>query len=387
MPPGVFLGDVGHSVGKNTASLWVVNQTANPSPLNLAQGLVELTRDLVDCESVSGNEAALAGAIEASLRSYPWLEVTRNGDAVIARTNFKKKTRILLAGHLDTVPVVGNLPSRLIHLEREQVIWGRGSVDMKSGVAVMLKLASELSQARFDLTWIFYDNEEVDSSKNGMARVAAQQPQLLKGDYAVLLEPTGGFIEGGCNGTLRASVRVRGKKAHSARPWMGVNAIHAAAEVLSRLQCYEPRTVLVDGLEYRESMNAVRFESGIANNVIPDLAEITVNHRFAPDRTEAEAVAEIEALFSGFELEIADIAPGARPGLNLDIASGLLDSVDYPPRAKHGWTDVSRFSQLGIPAVNFGPGDPNLAHSDDENVPVGQLQAVHSALKNWLAAP
>ncbi len=387
MAPRTFRCRLSHLAGKNTASLWGVTLTEDSAPLDLSLGLVELTRDLVDRESVSGNEAALAAAIEASLRQYRWLELTRNGDAVVARTNFKRATRIVLAGHIDTVPVAANLPSQLIHLEREQVIWGRGSVDMKSGVAVMLKLASELSTARFDLTWIFYDNEEVDSSKNGLGRIASQQPELLAGDFAVLLEPTGAFIEGGCNGTLRAVVRVRGKKAHSARPWMGANAIHSASEVLTRLRDYEPRSALVDGLEYRESMNAVRLVAGIANNVIPDLAEITVNHRFAPDRTEAEAIAEVETLFEGFEVEIADIAPAARPGIKLDLATGLVSQVAHPPRAKHGWTDVARFSQLGIPAVNFGPGDPNLAHSDDENVPIGQLHAVYEALRAWLSVP
>ncbi|MEY3029181.1 MAG: hypothetical protein RL198_578 [Actinomycetota bacterium] len=363
-----------------------MNESAVPNPLNLDQGLVELTRDLVDRESVSGNEAELTSAIESSLGQLPWLRVVRNGDAVVASTNLGCAQRVILAGHLDTVPVANNLPSRLIHLEREQVIWGRGSVDMKAGVAVMLKLATELSRPRYDLTWIFYDNEEVDSSKNGMGRIAAQQPELLKGDFAVLLEPTAGFIEGGCNGTLRAEIRVRGKKAHSARPWMGQNAIHSAAEVLNRLSEYEPRIVEVAGLEYRESMNAVRFEAGIANNVIPDLAVVTVNHRFAPDRTEIEAAAEVERLFAGFEVQVVDSAPAAFPGLDMAIAEGLLSRVEYPPRAKHGWTDVARFSQLGIPAVNFGPGDPNLAHSDDENVPVGQIMSVYAALGAWLSA-
>lgn len=361
-----------------------MNQSANTAPLNLDASLVELTRSLVDHESVSGNEAFLATEIASALKAQTLLEVTRNGDAVIARTNFNRPVRILLAGHIDTVPVVANLPSRLIHLEREQVIWGRGSVDMKSGIAVMLKLARELSESVFDLSFIFYDNEEVDSAKNGLGRIATQAPHLLEGDFAVLLEPTGGFLEGGCNGTLRANVMVRGKKAHSARPWMGANAIHAAAEVLNRLSEYEPRTVTVEGLEYRESMNAVRLESGIANNVIPDLAVVTVNHRFAPDRSETQAIAEVEQLFAGFEVAVMDIAPGARPGLNLDVATGLIERIQFAPRAKHGWTDVSRFSQLGIPAVNFGPGDPNLAHSDDENVPVGQLQTVYEALKGWL---
>lgn len=352
--------------------------------LEISSNLTELTMAICNIESVSGNESELADAVANALSVFPHLEILRDGNAVVARTNLGRMQRVVIAGHLDTVPVADNLPATLHHFEREQVIIGRGTVDMKGGIAVMLKLAAELKDPKYDITWVFYDNEEVASELNGLGRIARNRPDLIQGDFAVLCEPTSALIEGGCNGTIRIEVRAKGIKAHSARPWMGKNAIHELTPALVTLSNFEPETVTVDGLDYRESLNAVLASAGIATNVIPDSATLTVNYRFAPSRTAAEVEKKLRALFTGYDVEITDLALGARPGLDLGLAQEFAASVGSEPRPKYGWTDVARFSALGIPAVNFGPGDPSLAHADNENVPVGHLIDVHKALGEWL---
>ena len=355
-------------------------------PLNLEGDVVELTRAICDIESVSGNEKELADAIESALAKYSHLEVMRDGDAIVARTNFGHSTRVVIAGHIDTVPVADNLPVKLLPMEREQVLWGRGTVDMKAGVAVQLKLAATLDKTNTDVTWVFYDHEEVEASLNGLGRIARNRPDLLDASFAVLCEPSNAQVEGGCNGTIRVEIRARGVKAHSARSWMGKNAVHASAEILNRLNAYEPQSVEVDGLVYRESMNAVLISGGMATNVIPDECVITVNYRFAPSKSGQEAAAHLCELFDGFEVVVTDLSEGARPGLDLPEAAAFVAATGSTPKPKYGWTDVARFSALGIPAVNFGPGDPNKAHADDENVPVSQIFACEAALRTWLTA-
>ena len=356
--------------------------------LDPSLGSVDLTRQLCNIFSVSGEERAIADAVEAVLAERaPHLTVTRDGDTVIARTELGRERRVAIAGHLDTVPVNGNLPVRD---ERdpetgEAVIWGRGTVDMKAGVAVQLVLAVELEDPAVDLTWIWYDHEEVSSDLNGLGRALRNRPELFAADFAILGEPSNGTIEGGCNGTMRALVTYVGKRAHSARSWMGVNAIHRAGAALERLGAFEAERVLVDGLEYREGLNAVRISGGVAGNVIPDRCEIEVNYRFAPSKDLAEAEGVIREFFADADtVEIVDRAPGARPGLDAPLAQQFVEAVGAPPVAKLGWTDVSRFSGLGIPAVNFGPGNPLLAHADDERVPIAQIEATERALRNWL---
>ena len=357
-------------------------------PLNLEGDVVELTRAICDIESVSGNEKELADAIESALARYDHLEIIRDGDAIVARTHFGHANRVIIAGHIDTVPVADNLPTKLLPMEREQVLWGRGTVDMKAGVAVQLKLAAAMTKANTnkDITWVFYDHEEVEASLNGLGRISRNRPDLLDASFAILCEPTGAQIEGGCNGTIRVEVRARGVKAHSARAWMGKNAVHGAAEILNRLNAYEPQSVEVDGLVYRESLNAVMIKGGIATNVIPDECVVTINYRFAPSKTGQEAAAHLCELFDGFEIGMTDLSEGARPGLDRPEAAAFVAAVGSTPQPKYGWTDVARFSALGIPAVNFGPGDPNKAHADDENVPVGQIYACEAALRTWLTA-
>ena len=348
--------------------------------------LVELTMAICDIESVSGNEAALADEVEKLLNQSKHLSVVRDGNAVVASTNLDLGSRVVIAGHIDTVPIANNLPTQLHHFEREQVIVGRGTVDMKAGVAVMLKLAVELVHPNVDITWVFYDNEEVASDLNGLGRLVRNRPDLIQGDFAVLCEPTSALIEGGCNGTIRVEVSASGVKAHSARPWMGENAIHKLAPALEKLASYHPETVNVDGLDYRESLNAVLASAGIAANVIPDQATLTVNYRFAPSRTGEEAEAMLREFFEGYEVRVTDLAVGARPGLNTPQAQAFMASLGSEVKPKYGWTDVARFSSLGIPAVNYGPGDPSLAHADNENVPVGHLFDCEAGLRRWLSA-
>jgi succinyl-diaminopimelate desuccinylase len=368
-------------------------------PLDLTASSADLTARLVDIPSVSGDEGTIADAVEAALRARPHLEVVRDGDAVVARTTLGRPQRVVIAGHLDTVPVNDNLPSRLVSgvaattsggdasPDAGPVLWGRGTVDMKAGCAVMLKLAAELVDPAVDVTWVFYDHEEVDSSLNGLGRLARTRPELLAGDFAILCEPSGGEVEGGCNGTLRVDVTTRGRRAHSARAWMGENAVHAAAPVLARLAAYAPREVEVDGLVYREGLNAVGITGGVAGNVIPDRCVVHVNYRFAPSRSGAEAEQHVRELFAGLDAEVtvADLAEGARPGLDAPLAQGFLAAVGGDARPKYGWTDVARFSALGIPAVNYGPGDPSLAHADDERVPLAQIERCERGLRAWLA--
>lgn len=358
--------------------------------LDLTGDLVALFRAVCDVPSVSGDERRLADAVEAALRGYAHLEVVRDGDTVVARTSLGRDRRVVVAGHLDTVPLTEppNLPTRVVGEGAHAEVWGRGTVDMKGGVAVALALAAELEAPTQDVTWVFYDHEEVASDLNGLGRLARHRPELLEADFAVLGEPTSAGLEGGCNGTLRVEVRVPGVAAHSARSWTGLNAIHAAHEVLDRLAAYVPGETEVDGLVYREGMNAVGIRGGIAGNVVPDECVVTVNFRFAPSRTVTEAEAHVRELFAGFEVTLTDAAPGARPGLDdplaADFAAAVLGVTGGAPAPKYGWTDVARFAELGVPAVNFGPGDPLLAHKDDERCPVGELSLCRDALRAWL---
>jgi succinyl-diaminopimelate desuccinylase len=353
--------------------------------LDISVDAARLTASLVDVESVSGGEAQLADLVEQALRGCSTLEVSRDGNVVIARTDRGHAQRVVLAGHLDTVPVADNVPSRL----DGELLYGCGTTDMKSGVAVMLRVAHLVAAGaldpRVDLSWVFYDCEEVEAARNGLGRLARTRPDALAGQLAILLEPTDGVVEGGCQGTLRVQVRIPGVRAHSARSWLGTNAIHAAAPVLARLTGYEARDVEVEGLTYREGLNAVRIAGGVAGNVIPDECTVTVNYRFAPDRSEEDALAHVRDVFGGYDLTVTDSAPGARPGLDSAVAAAFVSAVGGQPRAKLGWTDVARFGVLGIPALNFGPGDPNLAHKPEEHVAVQDIRDAETALVRFLS--
>ncbi|GGR17394.1 succinyl-diaminopimelate desuccinylase [Streptomyces netropsis] len=354
--------------------------------LDLSLDASALTARLVDFPSVSGDEKALADAVEQALRTLPHLTVDRYGNNVVARTNLGRAERVVLAGHLDTVPIADNVPSRL---DDDGYLWGCGTSDMKSGVAVQLRIAATVPEPNRDLTFVFYDNEEVAAHLNGLGHVAEAHPDWLAGDFAVLLEPSSGQVEGGCQGTLRVLLHTQGERAHSARSWMGSNAIHTAAPILARLAAYEPRRPVIDGLEYREGLNAVRIEGGVAGNVIPDACTVTVNFRYAPDRSEAEALAHVREVFADCgvsELVVDDHSAAALPGLSHPAAVAFMEAVGGTAMPKFGWTDVSRFSALGVPAVNYGPGDPLLAHKRDERVLASLVDDCAERLRGWLTA-
>lgn len=355
--------------------------------LDLTADVVTLTQQLCDIESVSHDEGAIADAVEAVLDPLEHLEVTRRGHTVIARTDLGRDERVVLAGHIDTVPLTTdppNLPTRREERGGVEVLWGRGTVDMKGGVAVQLKTALVPEPSR-DITFLFYEAEEVDAVHNGLQLLAESDPELLAADFAVLLEPTNAMVEGGCKGTMRVEVELKGIAAHSARPWNGHNAIHDAHEVLAALAAHEEQTVHVDGLDYHEALQAVGITGGIAGNVIPDSCSVLINYRFSPDKDAEAALAYVQTVLPGRELHLRDMAEGARPGLDLPAAQSFVAALDVPVGPKEGWTDVARFSALGVPAVNFGPGDPNLAHHDDERCPVEQIVAAEAAVLRWLA--
>jgi succinyl-diaminopimelate desuccinylase len=353
-------------------------------PLDLSATSTDLTRQLCDIESVSGDEGPLADLIEQTLGRYEHLELIRDGDTVVARTNLGRSQRVVIAGHIDTVPINGNVPTRFETIDGIDYLWGRGTVDMKSGVAVQLKLAAELTAPSSDVTWIWYDHEEVSAELNGLGRLARTHPQLMSGDFAILGEPSNSQVEGGCNGNLRIEVRTFGLRAHSARGWAGVNAIHKASAILDTLAAYEPREVEVDGLVYRESLNAVGIRGGIAGNIIPDECMVHINYRFAPNRSVEQAIGHMHELFGEFDITVVDQAAGARPGLDAPLAQNFLAAVGGEAKPKYGWTDVARFSELGTPAVNFGPGDPLKAHADDERVAIQQIIDCERGLRSWL---
>ncbi len=350
--------------------------------LDLTADVADLTEAVVDIESVSRDEAALADAIEVALRAIPHLEVTRIGHSLVARTNLGRRERVVIAGHIDTVPLNHNLPVR----NDGERLHGLGTCDMKGGVAVALRLAQTLPEPNRDVTFVFYEAEEIDDVYNGLGIVARERPDLVTGDFAILMEPSDAVVEAGCQGTLRVEVTAHGERAHSARSWRGSNAIHTAGEILRRLGEYVARKPVIDGLEYHEGLNAVLISGGVATNVLPDECVVTVNYRFAPDTSEAEALVFVKDFFDGFDLEVTDSAPGALPGLRVPAAAAFVEAVGGTVNPKFGWTDVARFTGLGIPAVNYGPGDPMLAHKQEEFVPIEQLHSCEATLRNWLGA-
>ena len=356
------------------------------SALDLSADAVDLLRALVDIPSESRQEGVIADAVEQALSEYDHLDVVRDGHTIVARTHLGHPERVVIGGHLDTVPANQNMPSRLLSIDGEERVYGLGACDMKGGVAVSLRLAAALSAPTRDVTWIYYEAEEIDSRFNGLRRLADERPELLAGAFAVLMEPSNAVVEAGCQGTMRVDVRTTGTRAHSARSWMGHNAIHDAGDVLRRLTDYRPREVEIDGLVYREGLNAVGIRGGVAGNVIPDECVVSVNYRFAPNRSAVEGEAHLREVFAGYDVTVVDAVDGALPGLSHPAAAAFVAAVGGTPSPKFGWTDVARFSALGVPAVNYGTGNPSLAHHKDEYVPVADLARVEAGLRSWLTS-
>lgn len=346
--------------------------------------LLRACAELVDIPSVSHNEAVITDHIEQRLHDASWLTIDRIGNNVVARTQRDLASRIVLAGHTDTVPANGNENARI----DGDVLWGLGSADMKSGIAILLDLALTVPETAVDVTYVFYECEEVESRYNGLVKLLAERPELLEADAAVLCEPTGAHIEAGCQGTLHLKITLTGARAHTARPWMGRNAIHRLGRLLDRVDAFEERRPVIDGCEFREAVQAVRVEGGVAGNVVPDSASVVINHRFAPDRTAEEAQAAVLALLGdtvdttqGDTVELVQLAQPAPPSLEHPLLKAIADRSGQAPLAKLGWTDVSFFAAHGVPATNYGPGDPNLAHTADERVTREDLESVHRVLK------
>lgn len=369
------------------------------SKLNLLQDPVDLTAALVDIESVSRSEAAIADAVEEALREVAQvdesIEVLRIDNNVIARTHRGLPQRVILAGHLDTVPTADNVPStRGVDVQGRDTLFGCGTVDMKSGDAVYLHAFATLAasqELQRDLTLIMYECEEIAAEFNGLRHLSESHPELLAGDVALLGEPSGNVIEAGCQGSIRLRLTAHGTRAHSARAWLGDNAVHKLAPVLSRIAAYEPQTVDIDGLDYREGLNVVWLEAGVATNTVPDEAALRVNFRFAPNRSADEAMAHFREVlgldeFAAEDLtvDVEDVSPGALPGLHAAAAKELVAVAGDVVKPKFGWTDVARFSALGIPAVNFGPGDPAYCHKKDEQIPVECITALWEDLRRYL---
>ncbi len=353
--------------------------------LDLTSDPVELTAVLVDQPSVSGDEVALADAVAAALAEQaPRLELVRSGNTVLARTNLGRPSRVVFAGHLDTVPINDNVPHHRTGDGDDLILHGCGAVDMKSGDAVLLHLAATVAEPAHDLTFVFYDCEEVEAARNGLGRIERDLPEWLRGDLAVVCEPSNAVVEAGCQGTMRIEVRTTGQRAHTARAWMGVNAIHAMGDALRRLTDYEPRRVDIDGCLYREGLQAVRIGGGVAGNVVPDECVLTVNHRFAPDRSAEQAEAHLREVFAGYDVTVTDRASGALPGLSSPLANALVAATGNNPVAKLGWTDVARFAALGMPAINFGPGDPTLAHTQAEHVRAAEIRDCVAILREFV---
>jgi succinyl-diaminopimelate desuccinylase len=358
---------------------------ARPLASALVTDLIERTARLVAIPSESYAESALADHVEQALRAQDHLSVDRVGDNVVARTALGRAHRLIVAGHLDTVPANDNAMPRV----EGDVLWGLGSADMKGGLAIMLDLAADPPEPAVDVTWVFYAGEEVAAVHNGLGHLFEQRPDLLVGDVALLGEPTDAALEVGCQGTMRLEITVTGARAHTARPWMGRNALHRAGRLLAALDDYQERRPVIDGCQYQEALQAVFVEGGVAANVVPDRATVTLNHRFAPDRTIEQARAHVEEVVAphlddGDSVTMLDVAAPAPPGLNHPLLAALRERNGLEVRAKLGWTDVSRFAAAGIPAANFGPGDSALAHNRDERVERASLDAVHAALSDLL---
>ena len=348
--------------------------------LKIDQEIGALTLDLVNIASVSQDEQAIADSIQAALVEVKHLKVSRISNSIIAQTNFGANQRVVIAGHLDTVPANNNFPGKKTSTE----VIGLGSVDMKSGIAAALKLAAALTNAKYDVTYLFYESEEIETKYNGLELITKQAKDLLNCDFAILMEPTNGIIEVGCQGTLRFQVSARGTRSHSARWWNGENAIHALTPVLEILNSYKSREPIIDGHKFREGLQAVKINGGVAGNVVPDEVTMTINHRFAPDTTPAEAEENMKKLFKDFNFQLLDVASGAPTGLNNELIKDFVSKIGTAIAPKFGWTDVARFAAAGIPAINFGPGDPNLAHHPDEAVKIKQIEDVFTSLKDWL---
>ena len=347
-------------------------------PLDLAARTLEL----VDVPSESRHEESLAELVRASVP----LDLVYDDDlTLLFRRSAVERPLVVFAGHLDTVPANDNLPGRI----DGGAVHGLGASDMKGGLAVMVELALGVPEPAVDVTYVIYARDEVAAAESGLEELFEARPDLLEGDVAILGEPTDGELEAGCQGTLRLEVTLAGARAHSARPWMGRNAVHRLGPLLTFLSAHEPREPVLDGLQFREALQAVGVAGGVATNVVPDSATVAINHRFAPDRSPEEAEAAVRELIEPFLEEgdtvvLTDAAPGGAPNLDHPLLAALVERHGLGVRAKLGWTDVARFAARGVPAANLGAGDSSLAHHVDERVEADRLETSYRALHDLI---
>lgn len=366
-----------------------------------SDGVFELTAAMVDVASESFQETDFVDMIEIELRALDHLEVIRVGDNVVARTNLGRPRRLVLGGHTDTVPANDNFPGHVVSAptgpdggdggdgddDGDDELHGVGSADMKGGLAVMLTSARRHTNPVMDLTYVFYAREEVAAVHSGLGELFDAVPDWLVGDVALLGEPTDGHIEAGCQGTMRVAVTLRGDRAHTARAWMGRNAIHRAAPLLEALASYVPRQPVISGCHFHEALLAVGIDGGVSGNVVPDEVRITLGHRFAPDRTIDEAAAHVRSVVAPFveegdSVEVVDAAPAAAPATGHPFVAHLIERNGLQVSAKLGWTDVARFAERGIPAANFGPGVAVVAHTQGESVLRSSVERTWAALND-----
>jgi succinyl-diaminopimelate desuccinylase len=348
--------------------------------------LAERTLGLVNIPSVSRDEAAIAEVVQAAVPGASFAERFADGEGFFYVTErLPGRPLILLAGHLDTVPVQDNLPGRV----DDGWVVGLGASDMKGGLAVMLELACWLDETRptrdVDVGLLFFTREELSADESPLPRIFAACPELREASLAIVLEPTDNTIQAGCLGNLNATLSFHGVAAHSARPWHGENAIDLAVERLLPLTQIEPLPVDIDGLTFTEVLNVTQIKGGVADNVIPDLVECRLNYRFAPNRTLAEARARLEEIAgTSGELAVTSHSPPGRVSARTALVERLRAAGDYRIEPKQAWTPVAQFTDEGIDAVNLGPGATGYAHTRDERIAVSELGRTLEALQRFV---
>ncbi len=346
--------------------------------------LVETLLWLCRVPSPIGEEQALCEAVAERVGRTPLAgPIRRYGNSIVVPLlRGTGKAHVVLAGHLDVVRTVHDGPPRV---EGEK-LYGAGSADMKSGLALMLDLAERRERPNVDVTLVFYAREEGPFAENELGPVLAQDPELTQADFAIALEPSDNKLQLGCGGSLHATVTFQGRTAHSARPWQGENALHKAAGLLARLGALEPASELVDGFEWKNVISATMATGGRARNVVPDRFELNLNHRFGPNTSLEQAQANVTRLVAG-EAEVAfpDLAPSAPPSRHHPLVAALADSGVLAVEAKQAWTDVARFHAAGVPAANFGPGTNAQAHQRNEWTFIPALETGRGILERFFA--
>jgi succinyl-diaminopimelate desuccinylase len=341
--------------------------------------LADRTLALVDIPSPSHDEDMLYDYVRGVVH-LP--RVHDDGESLLYAKR-DGKPLVLLAGHTDTVPAQDNLPGRI----KDGAVHGLGSTDMKGGLAVMIELAHWAAHAEldYDLGLLFFPREEVGPEENPLPALFEATPVVDKAALVICLEPTDNTLQLGCLGNLVARVVFEGRAAHSARPWLGINAVQLALEGLQGVFALAPFDVDVDGLVFREVLSVTQINGGIATNVIPARCEAILNFRYAPTRTMAEAEARVRELV-GHELEIVQHSPPAHVALRSPLVERLRDAGGFEVQPKQAWTNVADFAARGLDAVNLGPGATRYAHATDEQVSITELARTYEALQRFLTS-